>query len=349
MIQFNFVEDYIEYIAGLRDDLGQPLLFFARQSVRINLARYDVQIVDSLAFQTSDTQVPYTDKQADLALKIVNKYRKQLANLSKPVIVPEDDLKFRLGIRQVDRSKKIFLDNNDLIVKFPFDHKIIAAIKSCNTNLPGHSQFLRDRKVWKFGLTENTINFAVNLGRQFDFEIEPDVLELNRKIETMESDNAFRIELQLKEDQVVLINAAPDLVEYIEEHCGGLCKDNLVKLVDMSSVLGYTVDDQIKNWIDQTIDRDLIKYLDDRKINIDKSENFLNEILSYASLTDRLPIHLYDIGTPKSDNENIIYLNSKRANTNLGPMKLLVSFSPILVGGKKSTWLTKAEKVIIVK
>jgi len=349
MIKFNFVEDYIEYIAGLRDDLGQPLLFFARQSVRINLARYDTQIVDSLAFQTSDTQVAYTDKQAELAVKIVMKYKKQLANLAKPVIVPDEDLKFRLGIRQVDRSKKIFLEDNNLIVKFPFDNKIISAIKSCIGNLPGHSKFVHDRRVWEFGLTENTVNFAVNLGKNFDFEIGSEVLELNNKIEAVESGDKYKIELQLRDNEVSISNAAQDLLDYIEEHCGGLSKDNLIKLIDMSSVLGYTLDSTTKNWIEQNIDQSLVKYLQDRRINIEKSDDFIDEILTYARLTDRLPIHIYDIGIPKSDSKDIIYLNSKRTNTNLGAMKLLVSFSPILVGGKKSTWLTKAEKVIIIK
>jgi hypothetical protein len=349
MIKFNFVEDYVEYIAGLRDDLGQALNFFQRQQPRINLARYDVNIVDSLAYQTADNNVPYTDKQAELAVKIVVKYRKQLANLSKPVIVPEDNFIFRLGIRQVDRSKKIFLDKGNLIIKFPFDHKIIESIKSVNKTIMGSAAFDRDNRLWRYGLTEQTITFATSLSQIHNFEVSSEVLTLNEKILSIENGEPYRIELKLDDSKLTLQNAATDLLEYIEMNCGGLQLDNLLKLVDISSVLGYTIHSSVKDWLDQNVDQGISKYMLERKIEVAKSETVIDDILNYARLTNRTPIHMYDTGLPKKDSYDIVYLNNKKSNMPLNSLKLLVTFSPILMGGRKLTWLNNAEKVIIVK
>jgi hypothetical protein len=78
MRKFSSVEDYIEVINGDRDATTGRLygLFDSRPPI-INLARYDVQILDSMS-QATQSGRSLTDKQADLAVKIVLKYRKQL-------------------------------------------------------------------------------------------------------------------------------------------------------------------------------------------------------------------------------------------------------------------------------
>ena len=115
---FPYVEDYIEVIAGHRDINGTALTLFNYQSSPISLARYDVNIVDSLSQQTILSNKPYTDKQSELAIKIVTKYRRQLAAMAQPIYLPEDitSFKFRLGIRLVDRTKQIYLAGDEIAV-----------------------------------------------------------------------------------------------------------------------------------------------------------------------------------------------------------------------------------------
>jgi len=78
---WKYAEDIIEFIAGYREISGKLLQPWERIPSPLSLARYDVQILDSLALQTVDNSRAYTQKQSELALKIIHKYRKQLNKL----------------------------------------------------------------------------------------------------------------------------------------------------------------------------------------------------------------------------------------------------------------------------
>ena len=196
-------------------------------------------------------------------------------------------------------------------------------------------------------MTEYSIVFAMQLGKAYDFKIDPTLELLHDKIVDLEKTDDYKIQLDIVDGQVVLLNAANDLLEYINSQCGGLKIDNLIRLIDMSSVLGYTVSTGVLSFLTTLVPGNLAKYFVSRFINVDKSDTPLDEIMQYASLTNRLPVHIYDTSTPKKDQDNVIYLNNK--SSNVGNIKLMISPSPILVGGRKQTWLTNAEKIIILK
>ena len=128
MKTFLYVEDYLEVINGDRDPASGKLYgLFNNTPPIVSLARYDVQILSSMSATTSDGK-SLTDKQAELAVKIVLKYRKQLEKLEIDV-TPVETPKFRLGIRQIDRRRLLYIDNNKLVLKFPYDTKLISDIR----------------------------------------------------------------------------------------------------------------------------------------------------------------------------------------------------------------------------
>ena len=135
-----YLEDFIEYIGGVKDATGR-LTNYTQPVVR--LANYDVGIVNSLSMQTS-TGTPFTDRQCQLATKIVIKYRKQLA--VNGIVLPEH-LPLRMPIREVDRSSYMTLseDRKDLYLRFPYSATLIDSIRQFGYLSCGRVEFNREK------------------------------------------------------------------------------------------------------------------------------------------------------------------------------------------------------------
>lgn len=354
MSKFVYIEDIIEYIAGYRDHNNTALGMWEKRPIPLSLARYDVKMIDSLAYQTSELVKGYTQKQSELAIKLVQKYRKQLATQPYPIEVPEKN-NFKLGIRFVDTTKRIWIDDQNIYVRFPYNKELIETLKS-TTKENSSTWFDWENKTWVLPITEYIINFVATLARTHQFELDQKIEELYIKILDMEKIN-YKIQLKFCNDRLVIENAAANLLDYIEKFCGGLHINNLTKLVDMSGVLGYTVSIGILKTLRKVYSKKELRLLAANRFNfIEKNQTkpdnkiSMEDVLAYAKITDRLPMHVYETGTVKPDTEEIIYLNNK-ANQIVDPtqIKLLVSSTPVLIGTRKQNWFRMAEKVIILK
>lgn len=344
---WKYAEDIIEFIAGYRDQDGRLLSPWNRVPSPISLARYDVSILDSLALQTSENNRAYTQKQSQLAVKIITKYRKQLAKLNIHVKEDPATIIFRLGIRFVDQSKTIKLQDGKIQIRFPYAPDLIKQIKSMALNGYGSVTFDYDNKIWHLGITEFTVNFAVAFGKTLNFEIDPELQILADRIIAVESE-PYRIELQRQGQQLTITNASQSLLDYVNERCE-LTINNLYKLVDLSEVLGYSVSPDLLELLKAELSEKEYELVAHRKIQTDKHKQTLEDIVAYATKTDRLPVYVYDTGTPKKDTDAIIYLNTKKQNKFIKDIKLIVSMSTVLVGFRKQDWLRRAEKVIFLK
>jgi len=349
-ITFPYVEEYIEFIAGYRDFTGKKLGMFDTVPSPISLARYDVAIVDSLASQTLESNKAYTDKQAALAVRLVDKYRRQLANLKIPVTVPEVLDKFKYGIRQVDRSKSIYLFENRLIMRFPYDTKLIDLVKSSRKESQGAVEFDNDNKVWKLALTEFAVNWAVAVGRAYEFTISDEVVALYDRIVEVEQ-QGYAIKLVKTDTGFTITNATESLIDYVNTNLGGFGADNIVSLLDNAEVLGYEVDPELYALLPLDIDEKSAILMSKRSHTFDKhtSDIHLQDIVDYARKVNRLPVYVYETTLPKPSTDDIIYLNNGRsADINIKP-KILVSASALMLGSKKQAWLVNAEKIIIIQ
>lgn len=344
---WNNIEDIIEFIAGYRDKNNLPLDMWNRTPSSLSLARYDKNIIDSLASQTADSNRAYTPKQSQLAQKLVQKYRRQLAKQN--LIIDEDInlLKFKLGIRFVDQSKTIKLHNGQIIVKFPYNQEHIKDIKQIAASGLGAVVFDHENRIWKLALTEYIINYVVAFGKAQHFEIDPELIELLDKIIAIES-ISYKIELVQGQNGLEITNAAANLTDYVCQNLGGLTINNLYRLVDYSSVLGYSIHKDLIAKLETKCNEFELNLLQNRKFNLDKDQVSLENILDYARKANRLPIHIYDTTLPKKDTNEIIYLNTKKHDQYIKEIKLLVSMSSVLVGYRKQDWIKKAQKVIFI-
>jgi len=345
-VTFKYVEEYLEFIAGYRDITGKQLGMFDTVPAPISLARYDVAVVDSLASQTAESKKAYTDKQAALAVRIVDKYRRQLSNLKIPVAVPEQLVDFKLGIRAVDRSKSVYLYNNSVIImRFPYDTKLIDLVKSSRKDSQGSVEFDNENKVWKLALTEYAINWAVAIGKANDFTISDEVIALYDRILAVE-EQGHKIELVKTDTGFAITN----LVDYINDKLGGFGADNIVALLDNAEVLGYEVDPELYSQLPMDVDEKTAVLLSKRYHRFARQEEVTaDDVVAYARKVNRLPVYVYESGVPKPSTEEIVYLNNSRAiDIDIKP-KILLSNSSLMLGSKKQAWQVNAEKIIIIE
>ena len=345
---FKFIEDYIEFIGGYRGHSGGLFGIFNQVPSPISLARYDVSIISSLGSQTAEIGNPYTDKQAALAVRLVDKYRRQLAGLNPSVIVPDnlDNPSFRMGIRIVDRTKTATIVDDKFVIKFPYDTKLIELVKKQNKEGYGSASFDNDAKVWRMAMTESMLNWIMAVCPQNDFAISEEIQDLYNKMLEAEK-TEYAIQLDVVGDQVVISNAPDSLLEYVNDNLGGLHLDNLLVLVDNSEVLGYTVSDAVKEVIKQQYPSQY-KIIRKRKSTIKKdSTDPMGQVLSYARMVNRMPVYVYDTGLPKESTDEIIYLN-RNLGYDLKP-KILVTHTSLMIGSRKESWMLNSEKIIIIE
>jgi len=362
MITYQHVEDYLEVMGGYAAN-NTATWIMPTQKV-ISLARYDIAIVDSMSAHTIFGGV-LTDRQAELCVKIILKYRKQFAKIGvdvTPIEVPS----FRNPPRKLDRSRRVWLDAQKIGIRFPYDRALIDSVQAHKKDSQGSAVWDNDEKVWWFGLTEANINWAVVWGEAYNFEIDPLVRNLFNKILECEQ-TAYEIKLVRTSTGFEITNAASSLIEYIETKLGGFGLENAVKLIDYSGVLGYTYDE---NLIRPAL---LDVFKDQRSAHVvpDTADTNLDLIFQYAELTNRYPVCIYDPGLKGVDlsrfeDKDILRFNTsgktKTSEYNIHDVKvvyankipvtwdydipLLISTQELMFGGKRMEWLNRAEKII---
>jgi hypothetical protein len=115
-----YIEDYLEVLAGYVTVNGKALQF--------SLARYDVQIIQSMSQQTT-SGIAFTDRQAILAHKLVVKYKRQFANNAIDIGFHEENGHYRQPVRMVDRTRSIRIENGVIHIRFPYESAMIDDLR----------------------------------------------------------------------------------------------------------------------------------------------------------------------------------------------------------------------------
>lgn len=365
MLQFSHVEDYIELLAGYDPAASQSVIFNSSK-YSFSLARYDVSIVESMAHSTVWNNQALTDKQGELAIKLVLKYRRQYANQGIDIKPVEENPTWRMPLRTINRSKTISVVDGEIVMRFPYDKAMIDSVQKYKQDSQGTMRWDHDLKVWKIALTEPNVNWCVAWGEVNQFELSSELQELYKQILECER-TPYEIKLVQQADQYTVTNADPSLIDYIETRLGGFGLDNTVKLVDASGVLGYAVDPSIK--YPELLDL----FGPDRDIHVPSTESgSLDMIFDYAELTGRWPVCIYNPGTAQhidlsrfSEDEIVRFDPAGRTKTcdyNYydvkvvyaskipkhweWPIPLLVSTVEMMYGGTRMNWINYAEKII---
>lgn len=363
MLTYAHVEDYLEYLAGY--EVGLSSLINPPLTGRISLARYDIQIVDSMA-NTVMFGSALTDRQGDLAVKLILKYRRQFAKCGIDV-TPIENPQFRIPLRKINRDKRIWIDDDVIRIQFAYDPERIKDLRYIASQSQGKLWWNAQTKLWSAGLTEYNINYLVPWCEKHGFDIDPKVQELFDRILACEK-IPYEIKLVKTDQGYTITNAAQSLLEYIDQHIG----DDLVKLIDYAGVLGYTVDADILEQSSEQYGQALEYIGTKHNVYLDPTPEMLEWLFDYAALTNRYPICVWDpnlvneLDLSRFEEQDIVRFdqNGKTSTSEYDPygvkviyarkipkswdfpIPLLVSTQQMMYGGRKLDWINRAEKVV---
>lgn len=363
MRQFTYVEEYLEFLAGYEPHPPNQWTFPEKLLNCISLARYDVAIVQSIANSTM-FGIALTDRQAELIRRLVLKYKRQFARNGIDVS-PIETPQYRIPIRSVDRTYSISIDDDHIIIKFPYNKELIAQLQKYKTDSQGAVEWDTDKKVWHLAITEYNVNWCVSWGKSTGFVVSDDVQQLFQLVLQSESVE-YSIKLVKADQGYTITNATTSLIDYIQAHLGGW--DNVDLLVDYSGILGYIVSEEIS--CSNLINR----FGRSQTHRLTPTIDNLDTILDYAIASNRFPLMIYhpnltieisDKIYGKFDHADIVHIDMAGRNvygtnmseakviiaerfpkTNLATIPLLVTYHELLHGSNKQRWLCMAERVV---
>jgi hypothetical protein len=370
MKTYTHVEDYLEVVAGKRDivtgNIKNPGWLGYDFAPIVNLARYDTSFLDSVTDQTIQGN-GMTDRQAELAVKLLLKYTRQL-NSKGVSVEPLSSPRYRKSLRIVDRSKRLWMDTETMYAKFPYDQTMISQLRELLANRQGKAKFDKTNKVWAIAISEFNVNFLVTWAQGHGFDIDAELLLVMQEIMQIEA-SPYRIELVINNDNLSITNAPDSMLEYIEKQNISMSMNNIVQLADLSSVLGYTIHPDVQQVLDTTVGTDISVFLSPRWYELHGDAINLSRAIRYAQQANRLPVVVYD---PAPENslpmyqnlmgaENVTVLKNRQV-TDLSEIKtpvlfthramhlirmpLLISHAGLLVGAEKQMMIQNSEKII---
>jgi hypothetical protein len=370
MRSFNTVEDYLEVLSGRRDlnDLSSKYFSYVWDFAPIiSLARYDVAFLDNVTHHTM-CGTPLTDRQAELAVKLVLKYTRQLSACGIDTSVIKTP-RYRHPLRTIDRSRRADYINGDIHIRFPYDQKLITEIRDLVSECHGSVKFDKENKVWIATLSEYNVNWCYSFAQRHDFEIDPEIKNFMDQILECEK-TGHSICLAQDDSQFVIKNSSTSLQQYIHA-CGGFGPDNLVALVDLAPVCAYEVPADIKQHMINHHTAEIAQLMFSREFDFMQDPRAIEHTVTYARLTNRFPIVVYDPKMLDMSNwtehfpaeETMVIRNQRPTPEDMSTKKLiytshalkqdmrlplLVSYVGLMVGSSKQIMTARAEKKFFI-
>lgn len=372
MRKFPHVEDYLEIINGDKDPAtNQYYGIFGRIDPVISLARYDVRVINSMATGVR-SGIALTDRQAELACKLILKYQRQLANLGIDV-GPVESPQYRMQLRSIDRRRLMWIEQDHIVLQFSFEPKIVDLVRDLCKESKGSWRFENDnKKQWHIALTEPNFITVLQLARENNFEIDARTLEIEQKIQQVQP---YGIELDMVDEKLSLVNAPDSLLEFVQEKAGDITIDNLIKIVDLAAICYFaispTVEDLFISRYKSTRLYNLLRH-NHTRYNPDIEKEVLDQLFVYAEVSNRFPIHVYEpdlsnrlrdkfvlsyfneedvLFAPRNNEliditgKKVVYFTKYRSHWPQD-IPLLVTSAGMMHGAEKTLLLQRAEKVV---
>jgi hypothetical protein len=371
MKTFTYVEDYLEVINGDRDpNTGKIYGLFDSTQPIVSLARYDVSVLASMSSATQSGRA-LTDRQAELAVKIIQKYRKQLEKLEIS-IAPIDNPQYRHGIRTIDRRRLAYVENDHIVLQFPYDTKLIDDLRDLAKLSQGSWRFANEPKAWRLAITETNVIAANGFAQNHEFEISDEFKTYVQEVIKCEQ-TSYAIKLIQTPTGLAIQNAPRSLAQAVNNYCE-FNTNNIETLVDNSAIYGFTIDDSIIQVIANKYSPRICNLMTARESKFvpDSDETVYRDLIKYAEVNGRYPIYVYEPDLsgrlyknfvshyfdpsdvhqttqlkPESValHKKVIYFHKYTAAWNQ-PIPLLVSGQGMMYGGEKTLLLQRAEKIV---
>ena len=216
------LEDCLEHLAGMRES---PVKFTIEQT--------DFTIMNSIARQCFKGMA-LTDKQSALMKEKLQTYRDQFVNLDWDFDYAVNQL--RQPLRSIDRSKYIKLQDNTIVVRFPFNKTDICYIHEFAGTAEGYHH-AKGTHIHYFEYNERNVLNLLNRFTKKDFAIDDELLEIYNKAKFI-NDNPAEY-LSGIDDNYNLININSKLALTIQEEVGEASVKTFTKLYDRRFRYGF--------------------------------------------------------------------------------------------------------------
>ena len=216
------LEDCLEHLAGMRES---PVKFTIEQT--------DFTIMTSIARQCFKGMA-LTDRQSALMKEKLQTYRDQFVNLDWDFDYAVNQL--RQPLRSIDRSKYIKLQDNTIVVRFPFNKTDICYIHEFAGTAEGYHH-AKGTHIHYFEYNERNVLNLLNRFTKKDFAIDDELLEIYNKAKFI-NDNPAEY-LSGIDDNYNLININSKLALTIQEEVGEASVKTFTKLYDRRFRYGF--------------------------------------------------------------------------------------------------------------
>ncbi len=231
------VEDTIEILAGLRP-----------RKVNIRVDAQDIKLVTSLGRQVAK-KIALTDRQLDLSLKKIEKYRSGLekCDVSVDEILSLKPLKWPL--RVIDRTQSIWIENDAeskkpvIMVKYVFSKKFAEIWAKIEENLSAYAG--NDKNIKRVTYTERNLHSVVKGLEPMNFTITDEIREICEKIEKiLENPDNFAPYLDYDNGKLILKNSNAKCEEVFSKKIENFSDNNILEYVDYAKSLGVSLKSQ---------------------------------------------------------------------------------------------------------
>lgn len=272
-----YVEDYLEFLYGTMDKEGNGSSVFnyaIHATSKIKLATYDKSPVSSMgAFcskaRTENYESCLTDRQVDLARKIITKYRRQFLAIGIALPENDSDLELRHPVRTIDRVKYLAhdIDNKQIKLKFPYDPKKVSALHDYSNNSAGQCEWDNASRHWTFDLTEGNIAKMLELFQQEDLRIDESLTDIVTDVLTANNEQLPRF--SINNTELKLYNCHPRVHEYLNElNWDARQIDKLAYWVSQASALGLHIDNSVIDTLMSQYSDDVVNIIINRKVTM---------------------------------------------------------------------------------
>ena len=244
----------------------------------------DRSILFSMASQLKKP-LAFTEKQARLALKIINENKHLYERIDELNSLLANPL-YKYTFRSIDSSCRIFrisIDKEYIAIKFPFDNKLNKLLDK----IPGRKVYNIEQRSHMYHLTESNIKNIMSLFKDLNFEIDPQILEWYNEIESItQSPTSFVPSINVK-NEIELLNCN----SYIQDYFNKNKKDNLVSNLFLAKSMDLFFNQHVHDTI-QSLDISEItkKYLTNDNHAITVAKYFKNDIAMLVEEIDAYPV-----------------------------------------------------------
>ena len=306
----------------------------------------------------------FTENQAKYVIKILYKYR----NVMKEYLDYEDKLElpqWKNPFRVIDLSMKVWVEHDGdlpwICFKFPFQIKesFDEEFKIWNQSVGARSIWDKERKIRKLQLYDFNLIQIYEFAKRSNFEIEDSFMDAMAAIEEIwQSSELVSKRCQVNEDEVSLVNAGEDAINYFNNHKTQSISHNLL----LAKNMGYLLDkhpasiiEKIASsptntfWIKSEEEFIKLAYETSGKIAIilDRSEESLPWIKNLAETIDRCGFDKSDFRVCfRASNEIDPDFNKWVSKNNFGGKIDTAKF--LIFQHKPAKWLFNGENDVII-